>query len=80
VPAPARPAEVAPPRPPAAPSDGGSAEVQEASKMAALAQKATKAKLKVLYLQKAVKLDPGNPTYRNLLKIAEAELAAENPQ
>jgi hypothetical protein len=79
-PALARPAEATPPRPPAAPGDGGSAESQEASKMASLAQKAAKAKLKVLYLQRAVKLDPGNPTYRNLLKIAEAELAAENPQ
>jgi hypothetical protein len=49
----------------------------EASKMAALAQKANKAKLKVLYLQKAVKLDPTNSTYKSLLKSAEAELAAE---
>ncbi|MFZ4577625.1 MAG: protein kinase domain-containing protein [Myxococcota bacterium] len=54
-----------------------SGNVAEASKMAALAQKANKAKLKVLYLQKAVKLDPTNSTYKSLLKSAEAELAAE---
>lgn len=77
---PAAPAKVeAPaPRPPAAASnDEGTPAQQEASKMASLAQKANKAKLKVLYLQKAVKLDPGNGTYKSLLKAAEAELAAE---
>lgn len=68
----------APTKPP--PSDEASPAQQEASKMASLAQKANKAKLKVLYLQKAVKLDPGNSNYRNLLKIAEAELASESPQ
>ncbi len=74
---PEAPAKVEAPRPPPASSDEGSPAQQEASKMAALAQKANKAKLKVLYLQKAVKLDPSNGTYKSLLKAAEAELAAE---
>ncbi len=58
--------------------DGGSA-AQEASKFAALAQKASKAKLKVLYLQKAAKLDPGNAGYKAQLKAAEEQLKTEGP-
>jgi len=77
-PRPEAPAKVEAPRPPpVASGDDGSPAQQEASKMASLAQKANKAKLKVLYLQKAVKLDPSNGTYKSLLKAAEAELAAE---
>ena len=49
---------------------------KQASKMASLAQKSTNAKLKVLYLQKAVKADPKNAHYRSLLEIAQAELKA----
>lgn len=64
----------------AAGGDGATDAQQEASKMASLAQKANKAKLKVLYLTKAVKLDPGNATYKSLLKQAEAELASEGQQ
>ena len=48
----------------------------KASKMASLAQKSTNAKLKVLYLQKAVKADPKNTHYRSLLEIAQEELKA----
>jgi hypothetical protein len=44
--------------------------------MADLAQKSTNAKLKVLYLKKAVKADPKNAQYRSMLKIAKAELKA----
>ncbi len=45
--------------------------------MAALAQKASNPKLKVLYLKKALRYDPTNSKYKNLLKIAQAELASE---
>lgn len=61
-------------------NDEASEAQQKASEYAGLAQKAAKPKLKVLYLQKAVKLDPANQSYRNLLKIAESELAAEGAQ
>ena len=61
------------------PADEGGSSLQEASKFAALAQKASKAKLKVLYLQKAVKLDPGNGGYKSQLKVAEEQLKAEGP-
>jgi hypothetical protein len=57
-----------------------SAQQQEASRLAGLAQQATKANLKVMYLQKAVKLDPANEAYPQLLKSAEAQLAAERAQ
>ena len=63
------------PSPPSRPAKLSAKQIK-ASKMASLAQKATKAKLKVLYLKKAVALDPKNPKYRNLLKIAQAELAS----
>ncbi|MSQ85032.1 MAG: hypothetical protein EXR77_19525 [Myxococcales bacterium] len=49
---------------------------KEAHKFAGLAQKATTAKLKVLYLRKAVDKDPANAKYKQMLKDAEAELAA----
>ena len=49
---------------------------KEAHKFAGLAQKATTAKLKVLYLRKAVDKDPANGKYKQMLKDAEAELAA----
>lgn len=52
---------------------------QDAVKFAALAQKASKAKLKVLYLQKALKLDPNNAGYKTQLKAAEEQLKAEGP-
>jgi hypothetical protein len=57
-----------------------SAQQQEASRLAGLAQQATKTNLKVMYLQKAVKLDPANEAYPQLLKAAEAQLAAERGQ
>lgn len=50
---------------------------EKASKLVALSQKATKTKLKVMYLQKAVQLVPGNKQYQQLLEAAKAELAAE---
>ncbi len=59
--------------------DEGNSAAQEASKFAALAQKASKAKLKVLYLQKAVKLDPANAGYKTQLKSAEEQLKTEGP-
>lgn len=46
-------------------------EQAEASRMASLAQKAEKCKLRVMYLQKAVKLDPQNPRYLELLQVAQ---------
>ena len=49
-------------------------EQQEASRLVELAQKAEKAQLRVLYLQKAVKLDPQNPRYLELLQKAKAEI------
>lgn len=51
----------------------------DAAKFAALAQKASKAKLKVLYLQKALKLDPSNAAYKGQLKAAEEQLKSEAP-
>lgn len=60
-------------------AEEGTSATQEASKFAALAQKASKAKLKVLYLQKAVKLDPGNAGYKTQLKAAEEQLKTEAP-
>ncbi len=48
-------------------------EQAEASRLAGLAQKAEKVQLRVLYLQKAVKLDPQNPRYLELLQAAKAE-------
>lgn len=59
--------------------DDGNSATQEASKFAALAQKASKAKLKVLYLQKAIKLDPANAGYKAQLKSAEEQLKTEGP-
>ena len=59
--------------------DDGNSASQEASKFAALAQKASKAKLKVLYLQKAVKLDPANAGYKSQLKAADEQLKTEGP-
>ncbi|MSP92253.1 MAG: hypothetical protein EXR79_10700 [Myxococcales bacterium] len=50
---------------------------QEASKLAGLAQQATKLGLRILYLQKAVKLDPSNPGFHQLLQAAEAEAALQ---
>jgi len=49
---------------------------KRASKMASLAQKSTNAKLKVLYLKKAVKSDPKNAHYKRLLELARGELKA----
>ncbi len=66
-------------RPVEKPADDGNSASQEASKFAALAQKASKAKLKVLYLQKAVKLDPANAGYKSQLKAAEEQLKTEGP-
>ncbi len=66
-------------RPVEKPADEGSSAIQEASKFAALAQKASKAKLKVLYLQKAIKLDPANAGYKAQLKAAEEQLKTEGP-
>jgi hypothetical protein len=48
---------------------------QEASRLAGLALKASRVDLKVMYLQKAVQLDPQNPRYQELLKAAQAEKA-----
>lgn len=64
-----------PPTPPAA--NEASEGQKEAAKFAALAQKATTAKLKVLYLRKAVDRDPSNGKFKQMLKDAEAELAAQ---
>lgn len=50
---------------------------QEASRLAGLALKATRVDLKILYLQKAVQLDPQNPRYLELLKAAQAEKARQ---
>lgn len=50
---------------------------QEASKLASLAQRATKASLRVMYLKRAVGLDPGNGQLKELLRAAEADLASE---
>lgn len=50
---------------------------REASRQASLALKATKPGLKVLYLRKAVQLEPNNERYRELLKAAEAEAAGQ---
>ncbi len=50
---------------------------QEASKLAALAQRAAKPALKVMYLKKALALDPNNGKLKELLRSAEAELAKE---
>ena len=47
-----------------------------AAKMVELARKSTNAKLKVLYLIKAVRFAPENPHYRRLLELAKAQLAA----
>ncbi len=66
-------------RPVEKPVDDGNSASQEASKFAALAQKASKAKLKVLYLQKAVKLDPANAGYKSQLKAADEQLKTEGP-
>ncbi len=49
----------------------------EASKAASLAQAASSLALKVKYLEKAVKLDPQNNRYLELLNQAKAELEAE---
>jgi hypothetical protein len=48
---------------------------QEASRLAGLALKASRVDLKIMYLQKAVQLDPQNPRYLELLKAAQAEKA-----
>jgi len=72
-----RPARSIPTPVPEAPPPAAAADAVEAAKLAAFAERANQAKLKVLYLQKAVMLDPGNKRYRTLLKSAEAELAAE---
>ena len=73
----AKPAEKAPDKP-AVPAAGEPSDAQkEASKFASLGQKAPSAKLKVLYLRKAVEKDPGNSKYKQLLKDAEAELASQ---
>ncbi len=48
----------------------------DASRMASNAQKAENLVLKVKYLEKAVKLDPQNPRYLELLQEAQAKLAA----
>lgn len=48
---------------------------QEASKLAALAQRTDKLQLRVLYLRKAVGLDPSNVHLKELLKQAETEYA-----
>ena len=82
-PKPAPAAKAAPaPAPAAKPvakvEDAGSGS-SEAAKFAALAQKASKAKLKVLYLQKALKLDPNNAGYKAQLKSAEEQLKTEAP-
>ncbi len=74
-PRPARPEA----RPVEKPAEESGSATQEASKFAALAQKASKAKLKVLYLQKAVKMDPGNAGYKAQLKAAEEQLKTEGP-
>lgn len=50
---------------------------QEASKLAALAQRAAKPVLKVMYLKKALALDPNNAQLKELLRAAEAEQAKE---
>ncbi len=65
-------------------SEGGSdteavtPQQQEASRLAGLALKATRLDLKVLYLTKAVKLDPLNKRYLDLLRAAEAEQAGKH--
>ncbi len=64
-----------PPAPPAA-AEANDAQ-KEAARFAVLAQKATTAKLKVLYLRKAVDRDPANGKFKQMLKDAEAELAAQ---
>ena len=50
---------------------------QEASKLASLAQRATKASLRVMYLKRALALDPDNPQLKELLRAAQANQAAE---
>ncbi len=50
---------------------------QEASKLAALAQRAAKPALKVMYMKKALALDPNNAKLKELLRSAETELAKE---
>ncbi len=50
---------------------------QEASRLATLAQRTDNPQLKVLYLRKATNLDPSNTHLKDLLKQAEAELAAK---
>ena len=53
---------------------------QEASRLAALAQRSDNLQLKVLYLRKAVNLDPANAHMKELLKHAEAEQAVKQQQ
>lgn len=50
---------------------------REASKLASLAQRASKASLRVMYLKRAVGLDPDNAQLKELLRAAEADLAGE---
>ncbi len=59
------------------PADGDSSAVREAAKFAELAQKARKAKLKILYFEKATKLDPENPNYGAQLRAAQDLLQIE---
>lgn len=49
----------------------------EAARLAGLAQQADKPTLKVMYLRKAVKLDPTHEQWQAMLRSAEAELARE---
>lgn len=46
---------------------------REASRLASLAQKSDRLDLRLLYLSKAVKLDPANPRYLSMLQAAQAE-------
>ncbi len=50
---------------------------QEASKLASLAQRANKASLRVMYLKRALALDPDSAQLKELLRAAEADLATE---
>ena len=62
---------------PAKPAAGGmTAAQQRASADAARAQRTSNPRLKVLYLKRAIKNDPSNRRYRDLLKMAQAEVKA----
>ncbi len=69
------PAEAAAPHGPVELSDAQ----KEAVKLASLAEKASTAKLRVLYLKKAIEKDPGERQYKTALRKAEADLEAQTP-